>query len=336
MWRKLLWLSILLFFVEFFSCASGIKLQFQKPAGKQYVGIRQLVVAPCEGKDDVKLICDYLTSLLKQSDYFFVFDRNQFSSALDQINLTYEKIKQLDSLSQYAILPNVDAIIYSELKSIEILPDELGVEQVQKSVWTGEYERDQNGQIIEEIGPDGEKQRKKKIKLEMVDQHFRVRNAKMSANFELIDLKKGASLFSQDLIENYTSGKIIKEESQPIPTDDEVKRTLAQNIVAKFLGYVAPKKITVKRKIEKGTALIDSGAVYAKAGNWSQAQETWSEAEQAFPIDARIYYNLGLAAEAQGDFDSAQTYYQKAVLLNPKKKLYQKAAENINKVWQEK
>lgn len=336
MWRKLLGGCILLLVVEFFSCSSGIKLQFQKPAGKQYIGIRQLVIAPCEGKDDAKLICNYLTSLLKQNDYLFLCDRNQFSTALEQIQLTYEKIKQLDSINQYAILPNVDAIVFSELKSIEILPDELGVEKVEKSVWTGEYERDQNGQIIEEMSPSGEKLRKKKIKFEMVNQHFRVRSAKMSVNFQLIDLKKGTSLFSQDLIENYTSGKIIKEESQPIPTDDEIKRTLAQNIVVKFLGYVEPKRITVKRSIEKGTALIDSGAVYAKTGRWLQAQEIWSEAEKAFPTDARIYYNLGLAAEAQGDYNAAEIYYKKAALLNAKKKLYEKAVKNIRKVWQEK
>jgi tetratricopeptide (TPR) repeat protein len=336
MWRMRLCGIIFLFFVLFISCSSGIKLQFQQPAQKVLIGIRSLVIAPCEDSDDAALICNYLNSLLKQQDYFSLYDSNQFSSALEQMQLSYEKIKQLDTLSQVAILPGVDAIIFSVLKSIEILSDELGVDQVQKSVWTGEYERDQNGQIIEEISSTGEKLRKKKIKLETVDQHFRVRSAKLNVAFQLIDLKKNKLILSQQLVENYTSGKIIKEESQPIPTNDEIKRILAQNVVAKFLGQISPKNIMVKRPIEQGTALLDSGAVHANANRWRQAQEIWSEAEKALPTDARIYYNLGLAAEAQGDFDSAHTYYQKAVLLNPKKKLYQKAAENIRKVWQEK
>lgn len=334
--RKFLGVVIFLFFVDFFFCSSGIKLQFQKPAEKRYIGIRRLVIAPCEGSDDAVLICNNLTSRLKQTDYFFLFDRNNFSTALEQHQLSYEKIKQLDSLSQAAKFLDVDGIIFSELKSIEILPDEQGVEPVVKSVWTGEYERDENGQIIEETSPTGEKVKKKKIKLQTVDQHFRIRNAKMNVSFQLIDIEKNTSILAQDLIENYTSGKIIKEESQQIPTDDEIKRILAQNIVDRFFSKIQPQKITTKRLLEKGTTLIDSGAVYAKAGRWNQAQEVWKEAEKAFPTDARILYNLGLAAEAQGDYTTAEIYYKKAVLLNPKKKLYQKAGQNIRKVWQEK
>ncbi len=336
MWSKYWGGGIFLFFIGLCYCSSGIKLKFQQPPGKQFIGIRSVVIAPCEGSDDAVLVCNYLTSLLKQNDYFFLFDRNKFSATLEQNQLTYENIKQLDSLKQGVKLLNVDGVIVSELKSIEILPDEQGVEQVQKNVWTGEYERDENGQIIEEIAPNGEKVRKKKIKLQTVDQHYRIRNARLNVDFRLIDLKKNTLAFSQELVENYTSGKIIKEESQPIPTDDEIKRNLVQNIIDRFLSKIEPRKITVKRQIEKGTALIDSGAVHAKAGRWRQAQEIWHEAEKAFPTDSRIYYNLGLAAEAQGDFDTAEIYYQKAVLLNLKKKLYQKAVEKIRKVWQEK
>ena len=92
----------------------------------------------------------------------------------------------------------------------------------------------------------------------------------------------------------------------------------------------------VKRPIESGLALLDSGAVHARANRWHQAQKIWGEAEKLFATDARVFYNLGLAAEAVGDFHSAETYYQKAALLNPKKKLYQKAVHNIRKWWQKK
>jgi tetratricopeptide (TPR) repeat protein len=336
MMRKFFGVVILLFFVCLISCASGIKLQFQQPKTRELIEIKRLVIAPCDGADDAVLVCDYLSSRLKLSNYFLLSDRNLFSAALEQNQLNYDNIKQLDSLSRIVRFLNADAIVFSELKSIEILPDEQGVEPVEKSVWTGEYERDENGQILEEISSTGEKTRKKKFKLQTVDQHFRIRNAKLNVDFRLIDLKKKTLIFSKELIENYTSGKIIKEESQPIPSDDEIKRNLVQNIIDRFLSKIEPRKITVKRQIEKGAALIDSGAVHAKAGRWGQAQEIWNKAEKAFPTDSRIYYNLGLASEAKGDFDSAETYYQQAILLNPKKKLYQKAVEKIRKEWQTK
>jgi len=335
MWKKIVWITIPLFFVNFFTCSSGSRLRFQQPADERLIGIRRLVIAPCEGSNDATIICNFLTSLLKQKDYFFLFDRNKFSAALDQNQLTYEKIKQPDSLSQLAKLLTVDGIIFSEFNNFEILPEEQGVEKVEKRIWTGEYERDENGQIIEEINSTGEKIKKKKYKIQTVDQHFRIRKAKMNVSFQLIDFEKGTSIFSQELIENYSSGKIIKEEEQMVPVNDEIKRTLALNIVNRFLSQIEPKTIHVKRVIETGTALVDSGAVYAKAARWKRAQEFWNEAQQTFPTDAKIYYNLGVAAEAQGDYESAEIYYKKASLINPKKKLYQKAVQNISKKWQE-
>ncbi len=336
MWRKFFGGIVLLFFVVCVSCSSGIKLQFHQPAGKNLIGIRNLVIAPCEDSDDANLVCSYLTSRLEQQDYFLLFDRNKFSLFLEQNHLTYENIKQLDSLSQISELRTVDGILFSEMKSLEIPVDEMGVEPVKKTVWTGEYERDQNGQIIEEIGPTGEATKKKKYSLQTVDQHYRIRNAKMVVSFQLIDFKKWNAIFNQELTANYSSGKIIKEDEGPIPTDDEIKRTLAQNIVEGLLNKVEPRVIKVKRPIEKGVAVIDSGAVQAQAGRWNQAQQLWNKAEKAMPADARIYYNLGLAAEALGDYSTAEIYYKKAELLNPKKKLYRQAVNNIRKMWQKK
>ena len=336
MWRKLFRVIFLLFFVVFFFCSSGIKLQFQKPAERKFVGIKSLVIAPAPGGKDAALVYEYLNKSLGGSDYFILSDRNKFNAALEQNQLTYENIRQLDSLGQNAKFLEVDAIVFSDLKSIEIMPDEQGVEPVEKSVWTGEYERDENGQVIEEISENGEKTRKKKFKIETVDQNFRIRNATIRVDFQLIDIKKYSAIFSQQLSENYSSGKIIKEELQPIPTDDEIKRILAQRIVSNYLKKIEPQRITVKRSIEQGTALIDSGAVFAKAAQWNMAQQVWNEAERISPTDAKIYYNLGLAAEALGDYKSAEIYYLKASVLNPEKKLYQKSVQNIKQVWQEK
>lgn len=336
MWRKVFAELVLLYIISFFSCSSGIKLQFQQPAQQRLVGIKRLVIAPCKDVEDVALMCNFLTTFLKQTNYFELFDRNKFSVALVQNQLSYEKIKSADSLSQIGKLLNVDGIIFSELKILEILPDEQGLEKVEKSVWTGEYERDGNGEIIEEISLTGEKIKKKKYKLQTVEQHYRIRKAKIGANFQLIDLQKGSSIVSRELAENYTSDKVIKEEAHKIPSDDEIKRILILNIVHKFYDEIAPKTLTVKRFIETGTALIDSGTVHAKAGRWNEAMEFWNHAQNAYPTNARVYYNLGLAHEAQGDYKSAEIYYKKATLLNPKKKLYQKAVQKIKKMWLEK
>lgn len=334
--NKISIIIVAVFIVNLAFCSSGNRLRFYQPARQNLIGIKQLVIAPCQGNDDAALICSYLTTFIEQADYFSLFDQNEFTAALQQRQLSYENLKQADSLLQIGVLLNVDAIIFSELKSLEIFPDESGVETVAKSVWTGEYERDANGTIIEEISPTGETIKKKKFKLQNVDQHFRIRKAKMQADFALIDLKKGGRLVSRALTEEYSSGKSIIEENQKLPAEDEIKRILAREVVHKFFNDIAPKNIAVKRAIEKGTALLDSGAVHARAGRWNKATEFWNEAQKNQPTDGRIYYNLGVASEAMGNYDQAASYYKKATLLSPKKKSYQSSIENMKKIGQNK
>lgn len=336
MWQRIFVATTIIVIFNFFSCSSGIKLQFQQPAQDHLIGIKWLVVAPCTDTDEATLMCNFITTFIQHTNYFDLFDRDSFSKALEQNDLSYDNIRQGDSLNQIGKLLDIDGIIFSELKILKILPDEQGIDKIEKLVWTGEYERDEDGKIIMEVSPSGEKNRKKKFKLQTVDQHYRIRKAKIEAIFQLIDLQKGSIVISRESTENYRSDKIIEEESQKLPTDDEIKRKLILYVVQNFLNEIAPKVVKVKRIIETGNALIDSGEVHAKAGRWDDAKEIWNRAEKIYPYDARVYYNLGVACEAQGDYELAEIYYQKALLLSPKKKLYQKAVQNIRKIWQEK
>lgn len=334
MWRRFFLAVLVVYLVTLLACAAGVKLQFQQPAKEHLRGIKRMVVAPGSGSEEALILSNSIITLLNQTDYFQLYDRNKFSVALEQNHLTYEKVKLADSLHQIGKLLQVDGIIFSELKNLELLPDEQGVEKVEKSVWTGEYERDQTGNIIEEVSPTGEEVKKKKYKIQPVEQHFRFRKAKIGAAFQLIDLKRGASILSRELTENYISDKLVKEESHRIPPDDEIKNRLIVKMVQNFFREIAPRTVSIRRTIEKGIALIDSGAIHARAGRWNRAQEFWDQAQKVHPTDARVYYDLGLACEAQGDYEAAEIYYKKASLLNPKKKLYQKASENIRRMWQ--
>jgi tetratricopeptide (TPR) repeat protein len=169
-----------------------------------------------------------------------------------------------------------------------------------------------------------------------VDQRYLIRKAKITVDFALIDLKKGGRLVSKELTEDFSSGKIVIEENQKLPSESEITRILAREVVNKLFNEIAPKNIFVKKAIEKGTALIDSGAVYARAGSWKKAKEFWNDAQKNQPTDGRAYYNLGIASEAMGEYDLAASYYKKATLLSPKKKLYQKAIEDLRKIGQSK
>ncbi len=329
--RRFLWLWL---FALLLSCSSRTRFIFQQPAGRPLIGLKRLAIAPIRGSAEADLIYRLLDAKLRQDDYFDIADPNNINATLLRYQLTYEQIKQLDSLRPAASLLDIDGIIFCEMKSFKILPDEQGQELVSKNVWTGEYERDQFGKIIEEPGPNGELIKKKKIKQQTVEQHFTIRHAHAQLQFQLIDLKKRSISISRQIDSNFRSEKIIKEESQRAPGDEEIRTTLATNLVNEIVSTIAPRRISVKRAVERGIALLDSGTVLARQGQWRQAQQVWLEAERQTPTDARIYYHLGLAAEAQGDYAAAEIYYKKAVLLNPKRKLYQTAVKRIREFWQ--
>jgi tetratricopeptide (TPR) repeat protein len=62
------------------------------------------------------------------------------------------------------------------------------------------------------------------------------------------------------------------------------------------------------------------GTDMARRGLWHEALFRFKEAERLEPDNPRIQSNLGVAYEAQGDFDLALASYQKALQLAPNDK----------------
>jgi len=106
-----------------------------------------------------------------------------------------------------------------------------------------------------------------------------------------------------------------------------------EQIMEKFAGMIAPIKITVTRKLEKGSEYVNKGVDFAVNGLWDMAIKSWKEGLKVEPTNPAIYYNLGVAYEKMGDFISAGEMYKKAVELNPKK-LYMEALKRVNTILQ--
>ena len=238
--KYLISLLVVIFATYFFSCSSGNKLRFYQPVKQNLIGVRKVVIAPCAGTEDASLLCAVLESAIKKTNYFQLFDKNKFESVLEQYNLTFDLLFQADTTSKLGKLLNVDALAFANLKKLEIFPTEKGTDRVEKMVWTGEYERDETGEIIEEVTAQGKTVKKKKFKFQPVDQGYQIRTGKISAEFRLIDLKKGSVIYSQELAGDYNSGKIIHDEGQTIPTNDTVKRQLILQISRRFINEISP------------------------------------------------------------------------------------------------
>ncbi|HVT60899.1 MAG TPA: tetratricopeptide repeat protein [Thermoanaerobaculia bacterium] len=67
-------------------------------------------------------------------------------------------------------------------------------------------------------------------------------------------------------------------------------------------------------------AEIAFGVDMARRGLWSEALFRFHAAERADPGNPRVQNNLGVAYEAQGNFDQALEHYKKALQLSPQNK----------------
>ena len=73
-------------------------------------------------------------------------------------------------------------------------------------------------------------------------------------------------------------------------------------------------------KSNEASSQLAFGVDMAKRGLWKEALFRFQQAEKLEPENPRIQSNLGVAAEAAGQFEKALEYYQKALRLAPNDK----------------
>lgn len=73
-------------------------------------------------------------------------------------------------------------------------------------------------------------------------------------------------------------------------------------------------------KDQAASSQLAFGVDMARRGLWKEALFRFQQAEKLEPENPRIQSNLGVAAEAAGQFDKALEYYQKALRLAPNDK----------------
>lgn len=83
------------------------------------------------------------------------------------------------------------------------------------------------------------------------------------------------------------------------------------------LLFLAPGAIHAK---DQASSQLAFGVDMARRGLWKEALFRFQQAEKLEPENPRIQSNLGVAAEAAGQFDKALEYYQKALRLAPNDK----------------
>ena len=325
--KKLLIVPFLLMLV---SCAGAPVVTFQtiKPPEINIGNVSKIAVAEFEGPDGSGELAAYkLTEYLVQTNRFTVLEREKIDKILQEQGLSMTGVIDQNSAVEIGKLLGVDALIFGNVTAYKC-EDEEGTRKVKKKVGTGKYKRVKRKNIFTGKEYWAEEEIMKTV---LVDEHYKIRKGVVSVNFKVVDVKTGKLLAVKSLTVNKEYKSV--EGRGNIPAREEVLNSLLSQVMEKFAGMIAPIKITVTRKLEKGSEYVNKGVDFAVNGLWDMAIKSWKEGLKVEPSNPSIYYNLGVAYEKMGDFISAGEMYKKAVELNPKK-LYMEALKRVNAILQ--
>jgi tetratricopeptide (TPR) repeat protein len=219
----------------------------------------------------------------------------------------------------------VDALVFGEVTTYRVEPDQRGVEKVRNKVGTGRYEIvDQKNVLTGKT----KKVKKEIMRTVLVDEHYSIRRGTVAINFRVVGVETGELLAVHSDSKSYTSGKVKEGSYKTLKPQGEILSELSQTICQHFVRLIAPYHALEYRKLESGKGSIKTGKNYAMAGLWKEALETWKISIVEMPGEPAAYYNLGVAYEVQGMLDEAETAYKTAVLLK-QKRLYMDALARI-------
>jgi len=307
------------------SPAATIPIQVLKPAAVTMPGVRKIAIADFQGPDrSGSQIASLLQAQLMETRFFDILERDKLKTILDEQTMSMSGAVDESSAVEIGKLLGVDALIFGEVTRFRVEPDEEGVEKVEKKEGTGKYETVDEKNIF--TGKT-KKVRREIMRTVWVDQHYRVRRGTVSVNFRVVSTETAALLAVHSDSKSYDSGKIVEGRGALKPVG-EILAELSNSLCRTFTRMISPYYLSEKRAVESGKGDIAVGKKYAESGLWPEAIETWKKAVEQMPQESAGLYNLGVAYEIQGDLDSAEAHYKKAIALK-QNKLYLEALKRI-------
>jgi curli biogenesis system outer membrane secretion channel CsgG len=310
------------------SCAmqSAITVDVQKPAAISLPGVHKIAIADFLGPEGSGgQIASLVQSGLMQSGFFEIIEREKLVRVLDEQKLGQSGIVNESTAKQVGQMLGVDALIFGEVTTCRVEPDETGTEKVSRQEGTGKYETVNEKNIF--TGKT-KKVRKEIMRTALVDQAYKIRRGTVAVSFRVVDVETGKLLAVRSDSKSYASDKVIDGSTRTLKPEGEILNELSGSLAQTFVQTIAPHKVAERRMIEPGGGKIQEGRKFAQSGLWPEAAEAWTEAVRLMPKNPSAYYNLGLAHEVQGNLDEAENLVRKAISIQ-QKKLYIDALSRI-------
>jgi curli biogenesis system outer membrane secretion channel CsgG len=316
------------------SCAAPkTALRVMRPAEVDMSDYRKIAIADFQGPGrSGSQAASILTSEIFKSDYFDILERQQMKKILQEQAFSLTGAVDVTTAAEIGKMLGVEALILGEVTSYSA-EDLEGTEKVKKKVWTGEYEKDEAGNIIYEKNILGMKSKKKKYKEEFVDEPYVVRSASVAVSFRVVAVETAELLAVKSNSSSYNKKATGTDEIGRLPAKESILENLTSKVVDTFVRQIAPFYATITKKFEKGSGASKQAIKMAQNGLWDKAREIFEREAQIRPTPEN-YYNLGICYEALGKYDMAEKQYEAALSLKAKE-LYIKAVADIRRLKEE-
>lgn len=318
--RCIIFLGLIISLTFIIACGpTMVTTQVNKPAEINVKDVKNIAIVDFSGPENSgSLAASLLTTELLNSQFFHIFERSKIDVILEEHKLAQSGVIDESTARQVGQLLGVDALIFGEVVSFNVEPDQTGTEKVEKKVGTGKYR---------EVTRNNKKVREEIKKTVLVDQNYRIRRGTVAVTFRTVNIETGELIASKAVSKSYDSGKLIEGRGNLKP-QDAILNDLMSEIVKDFSRIIAPYIVTERLALEAGKGSIQVGVQYARNGLWDEAINAFKMAVNEQPKNSNAHYNLGISYQIVGDFDNAEEEFNKAIALK-NKNLYFRALSNV-------
>jgi len=295
-------------------CACGsvpVRVPVMRPAEINMISYQTVAIGDVRGHGNTQM-GNSLEEALLGTGRFQVLDRQHMSSIMRELQLSSSDLADPSKAAKLGKVMTAGALIYGDVdQQYREIPSEDRIKNKDNSI-TLIY----------------------KLRGEM----------RTRATFKIVDVATGRLIIAKTY-EERRDDTSTGYNKRPDPIDvDALERSARRGVLDRFMHAIVPHQEYMTANFQKDSDIpqLEGGIGWAERGEWKKAQETFSQAisdgqkNPKIKSDqlAKAYWNLGLAYEYAGDYDSATTTVQKAYELTNDKDLLREL-DNIRRLQDE-
>jgi len=291
------------------SCGTQkMMLNVKRPAEINLKGFKKIAMGTIAG-DKVSHAADLsdgiTTKLVESNAFEAVLDRQNLKAIMEEHKLNASGLVDANSTAELGKFLGSAALVFGRIQT----------DVYKEEIHRGDPYKDSKGKTHQTISRNGKYD--------------------MTANISVVDIQSSKILGMKTLPATYTLSTSADNQTPEAIDTEKLYAACLNSLTSSFMTLVAPYTVTVTATFQTDDLLpeLKSALAQFKIGETVEAIKILDEAsKKTFPkpeIQAKAFYNLGLAQLYSGLYDEATTNVKKAYTINAEEELYLNALNRI-------